>query len=912
MRDLSKVINDINDDIDKDLNSFTRENRAFVAKKVLEPLRDFVEALSLYVFTKEKSILLNYNYDNIQEGLKYIKNNIDTFFIFKFHGMLQGSISHYYENENISERLMIKYYEYLILMKKYLKSNYNLDILKNLYKFQVYQDPKFLDYYESIAKKVDGVLLEKGSLMYGNRYYVQKVTQFIVYNDIYYEITLSSSNDYASKFDRTIVYTKTKILENYSINVKIERNNITVFGKQMPINILKSWMVSIRPCEINNFLRIFGLYEDIKTSNNEYVAIMEYLTKYRINLVDMIKFNDNIYLRVKNILLEKVKSPKIILCLDRCKELIEQKKNGQNILNYLLYHLNNRIIKDQYEPKANRYLSGLFLKNGCIPFDTMPYNSAPINHNIIFPDLINCIEIEGHEHELLARKITNNVEQNAKIYTPEEDLQSFENLENLIELYNSQIYEKHQGRKINKLHNYLFIQQYENDIVYIINKLIEKSKSGILGYNNSFNTWYNEEGNKYIDCEDKLEILKNIFSTTKLALIYGAAGTGKTYMIDHISNFYKNERKLFLTQTNSALNNLKNKVHGYNGNSKFETVYQFVNNEINTSYDILIIDECSVISNKDIRAVLEKVNCTIIVLVGDVYQIESIRFGNWFNISRYFVSKDSISDLTFPFRTTDVELIKLWNKVRNLENDIIESIDRNEISSALNETLFSHDYEDEIILCLNYDGLYGINNINRFLQANNPNIPVYWDIWTYKIDDPIIFNDTNRFSGILYNNLKGKIVKIVKSDNDIQFDIEIGLALNELNLQNSGILLVDCSKPNTSIIRFSVNKKSTDSDDDNADNNVPFQVAYATSIHKAQGLEFDSVKIVITYDVEDKISLSIFYTAITRAKKNLKIYWTPESENIIIKNFTSPFNIKDACLLSEKYKLKMHTENQIK
>jgi len=57
---------------------------------------------------------------------------------------------------------------------------------------------------------------------------------------------------------------------------------------------------------------------------------------------------------------------------------------------------------------------------------------------------------------------------------------------------------------------------------------------------------------------------------------------------------------------------------------------------------------------------------------------------------------------------------------------------------------------------------------------------------------------------------------------------------------------------------------------------VPFQVAYAVSIHKAQGLEFSSVKIVITDEIEDHITHSIFYTAISRSREKLKIYWTPE------------------------------------
>lgn len=63
---------------------------------------------------------------------------------------------------------------------------------------------------------------------------------------------------------------------------------------------------------------------------------------------------------------------------------------------------------------------------------------------------------------------------------------------------------------------------------------------------------------------------------------------------------------------------------------------------------------------------------------------------------------------------------------------------------------------------------------------------------------------------------------------------------------------------------------------------LPFQVSYAMSIHKAQGLEFDNVKIIITKESDEQINKNIFYTAITRAKKNLKIYWEPEVANEVL------------------------------
>jgi ATP-dependent exoDNAse (exonuclease V) alpha subunit len=59
-------------------------------------------------------------------------------------------------------------------------------------------------------------------------------------------------------------------------------------------------------------------------------------------------------------------------------------------------------------------------------------------------------------------------------------------------------------------------------------------------------------------------------------------------------------------------------------------------------------------------------------------------------------------------------------------------------------------------------------------------------------------------------------------------------------------------------------------------------VAYAVSIHKAQGLEYESVKVILTKETEEEIGHNIFYTAITRATRNLKIYWSSETEHKIL------------------------------
>lgn len=65
-------------------------------------------------------------------------------------------------------------------------------------------------------------------------------------------------------------------------------------------------------------------------------------------------------------------------------------------------------------------------------------------------------------------------------------------------------------------------------------------------------------------------------------------------------------------------------------------------------------------------------------------------------------------------------------------------------------------------------------------------------------------------------------------------------------------------------------------------------------------LEYDSVKVVITDANEDDISHNIFYTAITRARENLRIFWTPETENAVLINLHRSVNKKDAALLARR------------
>ena len=188
------------------------------------------------------------------------------------------------------------------------------------------------------------------------------------------------------------------------------------------------------------------------------------------------------------------------------------------------------------------------------------------------------------------------------------------------------------------------------------------------------------------------------------------------------------------------------------------------------------------------------------------------------------------------------------------------------------------------------------------MWQNSSKILDAWGISAYKVGDPILFNDSDRYKPLIYNNLKGEIVNINKKSDKIIFDILIDRALTEISMKGSDLKLLDCNIQGKSIVQLTIDKYIND---DQVDINtvVPFQIAYAVSIHKAQGLEYDSVKIVITDEVGELISHNIFYTAITRARKDLKIYWSNETQNAVLSSMKLNDSRKDANILRNKFAL---------
>ncbi|WP_148888908.1 ATP-dependent DNA helicase [Streptococcus cristatus] len=887
--------------------------RGFFSQNIMNELRNFVEHIALKIYNHDNDVDLEWNYDNLDLGKKYIYENSNYIFLRKFHKFLQPSASHYTLDENNSERLMIKYYEYLLRIKKFLKNTYGFNVLENLNDFPLFMDTMSEEYYSKIANVIDNPVYP---ISFNERYYIQKIKPFFINQNIYYEVTYTSTDGNHNKFERITAYTNKEILSNYATKLYIRTEKINIYGSPLTILVIEDWEVSIRPCEFNSLSSILKTGSDeVKSSHSEYEILMAFMKRYQMNLVDIIELNQELYQKTKDFINQKSKVSYIFNMLDEIRILVQEKRPGSNILKYLLFHMNNRILKNQYcfdrhphnqHNGGNKKLSGLRLQWGCIPFDEMPFCTSLINHNPKIYDLLACIDDNGKDDEFLARLVKNNTEVQGKLYTSIKELpeEYSERVEELVGQYNRKLINQHAGRKLKIEKGQIFISQYETDVLEVLNRLKEFSSRNNTNHTKSVEKWLEEKGHN-IDDSYKKEKLTSLFSNSAVALVYGSAGTGKTYFINHIAQFFNSADKLFLAVTHTAVENLRRRINSSNCN--FSTVQSIIKNPKNNKveeYDILFVDECSTVSNADMAKLLQKISCKFFVLVGDVFQIEAIQFGNWFELAKEFIKADAIVELNTPYRTQDDGLIEVWNKVRKIEPDIMEHLSRKSLNFPLDESIFEKAHEDEIILSLNYDGIYGINNINRLLQAVNPNPSFEWNSKFYKVNDPIVFSDTGRFNGVLYNNLKGIIrgIQIIDNGGRISFTIELlGVVLNGLDILGSGLELIDSDSSDSSIIRFNINKySSTDEDTEDNSATVPFQVSYAISIHKAQGLEYESVKIVITNEVDEQINHNILYTAMTRTKKHLRLYWSPETENYVVSHLKRKDTKKDINLLRTK------------
>lgn len=274
---------------------------------------------------------------------------------------------------------------------------------------------------------------------------------------------------------------------------------------------------------------------------------------------------------------------------------------------------------------------------------------------------------------------------------------------------------------------------------------------------------------------------------------------------------------------------------------------------------LLIIDEMSMVDTKLFRTLITAVQPgTQVVLVGDKDQLPSVGPGQIFS--------DLINSKVFPTtilkdihrQDEDSTIIQLAHDVNEgiVNDDVfqnksdrsyIQSNSRNvpevlsQIISKSSERGF--DIADVQVLAPMYRGVAGIDNLNQTIQdVVNPMTPKRKQV----------------AMGNVHYRIKDKVVYLVNTPEDNVFNGEIGKIV--------GILL---AKENTDhvdklVIDFDGNEVTLDRKDW-----TNISLAYCTSIHKAQGSEFEMVILPLVNEESRMLRRNLLYTAITRSRKLL-------------------------------------------
>ncbi len=911
VEDVKRIIETCNIFITEAIERFElfNDTRDAVSRRMLPHLQDLCEA-TLYCNAFNR----NYKEPSLRLAWEISLMDIETKFLDRFLQSLKY-IARRIPEDGQNERLILSYYDYLWQIREYLKFHNNINILQNLEKFPINQVQDDIDYYVEVSKAIEKHCHDLNGFS-KPRYYIEKKRPFFIGKKRYFELTLQLAGRFASKFNRLTVYSKIDVSTDYSIQIGYSECNVKFFDINSNIKILTTWKVAIDPSVINKFSLIVG--NEIKISSNygEYNALMQFLTRTGCNLLDITDLRKQNFEITLNNIFVKSNTDYLKQLLIRLRNIIsdESTTKGKNTIRYALIRLREEMIYNLLPENENdRYFNkDLFLTKSCNCFESDPYlyniPKQKTNKNIISKDVLRAVGTKNCEYKIPYIRLKNLTETTGQVYIEKSEIiDNFDN--NEIDIFNNHLskFDITQGKEIKQYKDYLYIDEYEKSSIFILNWLLEHSKSGNNGQEIVNNKFIKDNPELFKDDETKKLAIKKLFCQSKILAIYGAAGTGKTTLMNYISTLMDGRNKLFITKTHTALNNLKNRIKSQS-QSKFITIDRFIKAKNEINYDIVFIDECSNIDNRSMMETLKKIKDTsLLVIAGDIYQIESIDFGNWFNYARTILNNESKIELTNTWRTDLKELKKLWEEVRNKGNLITDIlVIDGPFSEAISNNLFkSNDIDDEIVLCLNYDGRFGLNNINNYFQDVNPNTPYSWHDWKYKKNDQILFNETKRFPK-LYNNLKGKIYDIIKEEESITFIVDVYTNLTEIDALNSEFSIVEYFDEYTRI-QFSIYENQGGTTDEEREDSkmksiVPFQLAYAVSIHKSQGLEYDSVKIVIPNNNKEQISHGVFYTAITRAKTKLKIFWSAETMTNVVKNIQNESN-RDISLEILKSKL---------
>lgn len=432
--------------------------------------------------------------------------------------------------------------------------------------------------------------------------------------------------------------------------------------------------------------------------------------------------------------------------------------------------------------------------------------------------------------------------------------------------------------------------------------------------------------------DDQIRALK-MFSKKRLSVLTGPAGTGKTTVVKAFlsSKQIENEGVLLLAPTGKARVRLGNMGKGlqamtvaqfltHQGFFNWTTMQAFVpDNAENKKYAgarNVIIDECSMLTTLDFYVLfnaLDLKHVNRIILIGDPYQLPPIGPGRPFsdlcnNFKNNEELKPAITQLKTVVRTiktgdSDILTLASWfagdvpqkdadgifDKI--VDNQLNKDLhvytwkDENELKEKLHELLINELPCPEKPLVERIRQSIGMDDMSN--AFTNPGIvenfqvlsPVINPVWgTYQINTYFQqwVNHIDKRKGIeigsFYIHPGDKVIQLINerrkayplNQDCLLSNGQIGFTrfVDEISFNKKLAKIAFAGIPRQQFSYYSHKSDEKESS---------LELAYAITIHKSQGSDFDTVVVVLP-KFGRILSRELIYTALTRAKSKLILF----------------------------------------
>lgn len=349
---------------------------------------------------------------------------------------------------------------------------------------------------------------------------------------------------------------------------------------------------------------------------------------------------------------------------------------------------------------------------------------------------------------------------------------------------------------------------------------------------------------------------------SKVLVLTGLPGTGKTTVIKTFVALFQRAGLSFalMAPTGIAAKRLAS-VAGADA-STIHRAFRFNGQEWHydqsNKYPVqaVIVDEMSMVDQELFYRIVSALNeDTVLVFVGDDAQLPSVGPGN---VLRELIQCESVPTvrLTQIFRQKETSDIVLNShrinrgetvKTGGPESDfqIVQIADETKILDLMVKMAVKLKSKDSNfqILAPKYDGIVGVTSLNEHLrEALNP-----------PADGKV------EFTSGTFRVRHGDRVMVIKNDYD-------------LNIYNGDMgKIVGINAENLVVRVHGAGESGLDMNVDIPRKDAPqkLRLAYAITVHKSQGSEFDTVLMPIVKSQGRMLQRNLFYTAVTRAKKKV-------------------------------------------